>query len=90
MSGEDFFSEKMSEAENGSLASLISSLSESFRTVPPTAIPPVLDCILASTGISPSTIFDPLFDHLVDLVEVYSAETRPFRLDFDFFFWRED
>ncbi|EEF37970.1 RNA binding protein, putative [Ricinus communis] len=37
---------------------LISSLSRSFKKVPLSAIPAILDCILASTGLSPSSLFD--------------------------------
>ncbi|XP_020231256.1 uncharacterized protein LOC109811829 isoform X1 [Cajanus cajan] len=50
----------MSEAEAGSMASLVASLSKSFYQVPPSAIPALLDCILVSTGLSPSSLFASL------------------------------
>ncbi|XP_073122421.1 uncharacterized protein [Henckelia pumila] len=52
---------------------LLTSLRSSFRRVPPAAIPPMLDCILASTADSPSSIFSALLDEFPQLVQGYSA-----------------
>ncbi|KAJ0236798.1 tRNA/rRNA methyltransferase [Hirschfeldia incana] len=41
-------------------SSVITSLSLSFKQVPPTAVPAFLDCVLSSTGVSPSTLFESL------------------------------
>ncbi|KAG5523748.1 hypothetical protein RHGRI_030659 [Rhododendron griersonianum] len=43
-------------------AALVAALSNSFRQVPPAAVPAMLDCVLASTGISPSFLFSSLLD----------------------------
>ncbi|PON64646.1 Armadillo-type fold containing protein [Parasponia andersonii] len=48
--------------ESDATASLITSLRNSFRQVPPAAVPAVLDCVLASTGLSSSTLFASLID----------------------------
>ncbi|CAN1333845.1 Probable methyltransferase TARBP1 [Linum perenne] len=48
--------------------SLVSSLSTSFKDVPLAAIPAMLDCILASTGLSPSSLFAALLDSSALLV----------------------
>ncbi|GMN30914.1 hypothetical protein TIFTF001_003022 [Ficus carica] len=53
--------------------SLITSLWNSFRQVPPPAIPAVLDCLLASTGLSPSTLFTSLIDTSPDLTKDLSG-----------------
>lgn len=50
----------MSEAEAGSMASVVASLSASFYQVPPSAVPAMLDCILVSTGLSPPSLFASL------------------------------
>ncbi|KAK7262184.1 hypothetical protein RJT34_29746 [Clitoria ternatea] len=50
----------MSEAEASSMASVVASLSKSFYEVPPSAVPAMLDCILASTGLSPPSLFASL------------------------------
>ncbi|KAL3619436.1 hypothetical protein CASFOL_037006 [Castilleja foliolosa] len=39
---------------------LAASLWSSFRMVPPAAIPPMMDCILSSTAVSPSLLFSEL------------------------------
>ncbi|KAK9275857.1 hypothetical protein L1049_023130 [Liquidambar formosana] len=52
----------MSAKESNSMASHVASLSKSFRQVPPAAIPAMLDCILSSTGLSPSSLFASLLD----------------------------
>ncbi|OMO84282.1 hypothetical protein COLO4_22133 [Corchorus olitorius] len=51
-------------------AAIITSLSNSFRLLPLSAIPPMLDCILASTSLSPSSLFYSLLDDLANLIEV--------------------
>ncbi|CAN7109062.1 unnamed protein product [Brassica rapa subsp. narinosa] len=45
-------------------SSLITSLSLSFKQVPPTAVPAFLDCVLSSTGVSPSSLFESLIKEL--------------------------
>ncbi|KAK7386290.1 hypothetical protein VNO78_26419 [Psophocarpus tetragonolobus] len=50
----------MSETEAGSMASVVAALSKSFYQVPPSAVPAMLDCILVSTGLSPSSLFASL------------------------------
>ncbi|XP_031391362.1 uncharacterized protein LOC116203654 isoform X2 [Punica granatum] len=52
-----------------STASLVSSLSDSLRQVPPVAVPPLLDCVLASTGASPSSLFASLLTSFPLLTE---------------------
>ncbi|XP_038906254.1 uncharacterized protein LOC120092116 isoform X2 [Benincasa hispida] len=52
----------MSDNKAFSMASVFSSLSESFRRVPPMAVPAILDCLFASTGLSPSELFDSLLE----------------------------
>ncbi|CAL5436699.1 unnamed protein product [Camellia sinensis] len=54
---------KMSETgESNPMASYVASLSNSFRLVPPAAVPAMLDCVLASTGLSPSLLCSSLLD----------------------------
>ncbi|CAA7028190.1 unnamed protein product [Microthlaspi erraticum] len=43
-------------------SSVITSLSLSFKQVPPPAVPAFLDCVLSSTGVSPSTLFESLIN----------------------------
>lgn len=50
-------------------AAVVDSLSDSFRRVPPAAIPPLLDCILASTGTPPSALLNSLFDSFDDFTK---------------------
>ncbi|KAF3600975.1 hypothetical protein F2Q69_00033362 [Brassica cretica] len=45
-------------------SSVITSLSLSFKQVPPTAVPAFLDCVLSSTGVSPSSLFESLIKEL--------------------------
>ncbi|KAF2543257.1 hypothetical protein F2Q68_00029347 [Brassica cretica] len=45
-------------------SSVITSLSLSFKQVPPTAVPAFLDCVLSSIGVSPSSLFDSLIKEL--------------------------
>ncbi|ONI06355.1 hypothetical protein PRUPE_5G055400 [Prunus persica] len=59
----------MSTRETGSMAALIDSLSTSFNQVPQAAVPAVLDCILSSSGLSPSSLFDSLLDTFPKLSE---------------------
>ncbi|XP_027337446.1 uncharacterized protein LOC113851166 [Abrus precatorius] len=57
-------SDTVSEAEaaSDSMASVVASLSKSFYQVPLSAVPPMLDCILVSTGLSPPSLFASLLD----------------------------
>ncbi|XP_073307956.1 uncharacterized protein [Primulina huaijiensis] len=48
---------------------LLTSLRSSFRRVPAAAIPPMLDCILASAADSPSSIFSSLLDEFPQLIQ---------------------
>lgn len=61
---------EMSAIESSSMDSLISSLSNSFKQVPLAAIPAMLDCILTSTGISPSSLYASLLDSFPNLSKV--------------------
>ncbi|KAK6251036.1 hypothetical protein SCA6_005041 [Theobroma cacao] len=61
-------------------AALITSLSNSFRQVPLSAIPPMLDCVLASTPLPPMSIFSSLLDDLHNLIE---RANRDGKLDSD-------
>lgn len=56
------------------MASLISSLSQSFKQVPPVAIPAMLDCILASSGLSPSSLFASLLEDISKLAKDATRE----------------
>ena len=51
-------------------SSVITSLSLSFKQVPPTAVPAFLDYVLSSTGVSPSTLFESLIKELSFRAEV--------------------
>ncbi|KAL5551309.1 hypothetical protein UlMin_001485 [Ulmus minor] len=59
----------MASNQSDPIASLTASLSESFRQVPPAAVPAVLDCVLASTGLSSSELFTSLLDTFPNLVK---------------------
>ncbi|XP_058009472.1 uncharacterized protein LOC131168902 [Hevea brasiliensis] len=52
----------MSATVSNSMDAIISSLLNSFKQVPLAAIPAMLDCILTSTGLSPSSLFASLLD----------------------------
>lgn len=52
------------------MASVSGSLSESFWKVPPMAVPAILDCLLASTGLSPSELFASLLDTFPNNIDV--------------------
>ncbi|KAL0372987.1 UNVERIFIED_CONTAM: hypothetical protein Scaly_0980300 [Sesamum calycinum] len=56
---------------------IVASLWSSFRRVPPVAIPAMLDCILASTAASPSSLFSDLLNELPNLTKgiVQKSET---------------
>ncbi|XP_077235143.1 tRNA/rRNA methyltransferase (SpoU) family protein [Tasmannia lanceolata] len=43
-------------------SAMVSSLTKSFENVPSEAIPSIIDCILASTSLSPSSLFSLLLD----------------------------
>ncbi|CAK9173318.1 unnamed protein product [Ilex paraguariensis] len=64
-----------------SMEAIIDSLSSSFRRVPPAAVPAMLDCILASTGSSPSTLFSSLLNAFPSLTEETMEESE--RLDYE-------
>ncbi|KAI7980638.1 putative methyltransferase TARBP1 [Camellia lanceoleosa] len=65
-----FPSKKMSETgESNPMASYVASLSNSFRLVPPAAVPAMLDCVLASTGLSPSLLCSSLLDAFPNLTK---------------------
>ncbi|KAM7494028.1 hypothetical protein LguiB_028637 [Lonicera macranthoides] len=51
------------------MESYITSLSNSFRLVPPPAVPAMLDCILASTASSPLSLFSSLLDTFSDITQ---------------------
>lgn len=51
---------------------ITASLLSSFRLVPPAAIPAMLDCILASTNSSPSSLFNSLLDEFENVTKVTS------------------
>nr|XP_011465219.1 PREDICTED: uncharacterized protein LOC101309934 [Fragaria vesca subsp. vesca] len=59
----------MSTEATDSMATLITTLSTSFSRVPPAAVPAVLDCILASTGVSRSSLFGSLLETFTKLSE---------------------
>ncbi|KAF5477643.1 hypothetical protein F2P56_004263 [Juglans regia] len=59
----------MSTSKSGSMNSLMASLSTSFGKVPPVAVPAMLDCILASTGLPPSSLFASLLDAFPNLIK---------------------
>ncbi|XP_047325070.1 uncharacterized protein LOC124928866 [Impatiens glandulifera] len=53
----------MSGASNTtSMDAYVSSLSNSFRQVPPVAVPAMLDCVTASTSLTPSSLLSALLD----------------------------
>ncbi|KAB5573980.1 hypothetical protein DKX38_001174 [Salix brachista] len=64
----------MNAEESNPMASIISSLSESFKQVPLAALPAMLDCILASTGISPSALFASLLDSFSKFIKDVSEK----------------
>ncbi|CAM8877721.1 unnamed protein product [Rhodiola kirilowii] len=55
--------------ELDSLASQVAILSRSFEQVPPAAIPAVLDCILASSCLSPLSLFSALLESFSNLLK---------------------
>ncbi|CAI0417745.1 unnamed protein product [Linum tenue] len=59
----------MKSGDGNLMDSVVSSLSNSFKDVPLAAIPPMLDCILASTGLSLSSLFPALQDSFALLVK---------------------
>ncbi|XP_042490760.1 uncharacterized protein LOC122070638 isoform X2 [Macadamia integrifolia] len=66
----------MSVSETGSIAAHVASLTKSFGVVPPTAVPAVIDCILASTGLSSSSLFSSLLDAISNLIKDNAKEER--------------
>ncbi|KAA8525977.1 hypothetical protein F0562_007922 [Nyssa sinensis] len=65
----------MAASETNSMDSLVSSLLNSFRLVPPSATPAMLDCILASTALSPSLLFSSLLNAFPNLAKVIINES---------------
>ncbi|KAF5177829.1 tRNA/rRNA methyltransferase (SpoU) family protein [Thalictrum thalictroides] len=59
----------MSATSSESMDSLVSSLIKSFTSVPCAAIPSILDCILTSTDVSSSSLFDSLLNAFSDLLK---------------------
>nr|POF01631.1 putative methyltransferase tarbp1 [Quercus suber] len=59
----------MSTTKSASMDPVIASLSTSFGQVPPAAIPAMLDCILASTGLSPLSLYASLLDAFPNLIK---------------------
>ncbi|XP_050228591.1 uncharacterized protein LOC126677835 [Mercurialis annua] len=55
--------------ESNSMDTVISTLLNSFKQVPLSAIPPMLDCILVSTNVSASSLFDSILDSFTDLTK---------------------
>ncbi|KAH0903195.1 hypothetical protein HID58_042698 [Brassica napus] len=55
-------------------SSVITSLSLSFKQVPPTAVPTFLDYVLSSTGVSPSTLFESLIKELSFRAEKFPSD----------------
>ncbi|CAO2837876.1 unnamed protein product [Amaranthus hypochondriacus] len=51
------------------MENLLTSLSQSFRTVPSAAIPAMLDCILTSTSTSPLSLFDSLLSDFSNITK---------------------
>ncbi|XP_074269533.1 uncharacterized protein LOC141592672 [Silene latifolia] len=58
------------------MATLRTSLSQSFRKVPPAAVPALLDCILSSTGESPSSLFDSLLSDFSDVAREICVDNK--------------
>lgn len=48
----------------------VESLARSLERLPAVAVAPLVDCILASTGLSPSSLFPPLLDVLAASLQV--------------------
>ncbi|XP_057978420.1 uncharacterized protein LOC131164899 isoform X2 [Malania oleifera] len=71
----------MSAIETHPMAVHVASLVQSFRQVPPAAVPVMLDCVMASAGLAPSSLFYPLIDsfHLA----TKESATKQEKLDSD-------
>lgn len=65
-------SSESSKMNSMDLEPIITSLLSSFRLVPPAAIPAMLDCILASTNSSPSSLFSSLLNEFANVTKVTS------------------
>ncbi|CAI9772460.1 unnamed protein product [Fraxinus pennsylvanica] len=55
---------------------IATSLWSSFRRLPPAAVPTTLDCILASTGSSPSSLFSSLLNEFPNLTKEITEGTK--------------
>ncbi|KAG6792092.1 hypothetical protein POTOM_001235 [Populus tomentosa] len=64
----------MNAEESNPMVSIISSLSDSFKQVPLAGLPAMLDCILASTGLSPSALFASLLDSFSKFIKDFSEK----------------
>ncbi|CAH8386786.1 unnamed protein product [Eruca vesicaria subsp. sativa] len=62
-------------------SAIVTSLSLSFKQVPPTAVPAFLDCVLSSTGVSPSSLFDSLIKEFPFNVEDTISGDKKFDSD---------
>ncbi|XP_059657675.1 uncharacterized protein LOC132304137 isoform X2 [Cornus florida] len=65
----------MADIETDSIVSLITSLLNSFRQVPPAAIPAMIDCVIASTSLSPSSVLSLLFNAFPNLTKDIMKES---------------
>ncbi|XP_058084724.1 uncharacterized protein LOC131232481 isoform X2 [Magnolia sinica] len=59
----------MSESDPVSIPATVVSLTTSFRLVPSAAVPVIIDCVLASTGLAPSSLFKSLLDAFSNLTK---------------------
>eukprot|EP00268_Persea_americana_P031712 TRINITY_DN3099_c0_g1_i2.p1 TRINITY_DN3099_c0_g1~~TRINITY_DN3099_c0_g1_i2.p1 ORF type:complete len:1865 (+),score=313.63 TRINITY_DN3099_c0_g1_i2:84-5678(+) len=63
-----------SSSDRDSAATIAASLTESFRLVPSAAVPAIIDCVLASTGLTPSSLFSSLLDAFSHLTKDLSKD----------------
>ncbi|XP_043715500.1 uncharacterized protein LOC122663896 isoform X2 [Telopea speciosissima] len=66
----------MSVSVTDSISAHVASLTKSFGVVPPTSVPAVIDCILASTGLSSSSLFSSLLEAISNLIKDNAKEER--------------
>ncbi|XAR70547.1 tRNA (guanosine(18)-2'-O)-methyltransferase [Bertholletia excelsa] len=59
----------MSETEASTMATVVGSMWKSFRQVPQAAVPAMLDCVLSSTGLSPSLLLSSLLDSFASFIQ---------------------
>ncbi|KAL7150015.1 hypothetical protein ABFS83_05G079800 [Erythranthe nasuta] len=58
------------------METIVASIWSSFRRVPPAAIPAMMDCILAATAVSPSSLFSDLANEFPNLIKVIEQESE--------------